>query len=350
MAILFSNISEFKNHVGGSVNQSLEIASIAATIEDVAYEVIEPWLGEKTLQNLINPPDNLDAQQLQALETLKPYVQKPLAKLSLHVYTKVGNVEFGESGFTRPEVTAFKYQENDFRATHLHYGYEALERMLKFLDQNETNYPDWMASSARERNRELFLMYASEFRDCHDKKVSRFVYKAIRGIISEMEDDYIEPLIGTPFFEDLKELHSKKLLGIALSTDPILVEQAEKEKKLLKLIQKAIAHLTIQTAIKRDWIFYDGDKVGVKERLEPQSYVKEGPASGQAISLRIRTHQTQANRHLHRIHCFLQENMDTFTTYKDWWEDMYPPQEETDNLLLREEAAEKKKSRSIVRF
>lgn len=354
MALLFDNISEFKESVGGAINLSVEIDSMAATIEDVAHEIIEPWLGETTFQNLIGEGDPLDIIAQEAYDKLKPYVQRPLAKLTLVQYTKLVAIQVSEEGVGRIEnegrgiKSAYKYQENDYRDTNHHYGYEALERMLKFLDKNEADYPDWSASTARDRNRELFIMYASEFKAIHDKKVSRYVYEVIRPIIDEVEFEHIETVIGTPFFLELKERHRTKKLGVdAESPSP---EHAKAERELLKHIQRAIAHLTIQEAIKRNWVFFDGDKVGAKEKLEPQSYTKEGPASAQPVSLRLRTHKDWASRHLHHIHCFLQENMKTFTTYQTWWEELYPPQTEEEQLLREDCPAEPPKQRSIIRF
>lgn len=349
----FNDISEFKTYVGGAVNLSVELASMMPTILDVAHEIIEPWLDATTFAAI--SADTLPTSGIHG--DLLPYVQRALAKLSLFQYSKIGTIQLSGDGFTRTEneargvKTPYKYQENDYRSVHHHYGYEALERMLQYLDQNEDTYPDWKGSTARTRNRALFIMYASEMRQVHDKKVSRYVYETIRYIIAEVEGDHIEPLIGTPFFDELKTKHLAKTLGVAADeNDAEQVALADKEKKLLLLLQKAIAHMSIQQAIKRNWLFFDGDKVGVKERLEPQGYEREGTAGGQAVSLKLRAHLEQANRFTHKIHAYLQLNIESFPTYKTWWETLYPPTEEEEESLSREDCPTPTKKRSIIRF
>lgn len=159
---LFNDISDFKNYVGGGANVSLKMATLDPAILAAAENHIILWLGQQQWDQLVTAVAGTPSTEETALI---PYVARPLAMLTMYEYKKIGGIMVGESGFHRFEdetrKSAFKYQENDYSDWMLNNGYENIERMLKFLETNEADYPLWQADDAYQRNKALFLNYAS---------------------------------------------------------------------------------------------------------------------------------------------------------------------------------------------
>jgi hypothetical protein len=318
--MLFADISELKNFVGGGANISLELSSILPTMEEAAWNHVIPILGEEQWQDLYDNFDSPDADQT----ALLPYVQKPLAMLSLHEYAKIGNIQFGESGIYRVETdmhkSAYKYQENQYKEYMLHQGYEALERMQKFLDNNDDTYTVFAGSTAFTRTRGLLINYASVFRDNYSKYVSRYTFEHIRPIIEEIEIYAIENFLGPDQFSRIKA-------GILAD------DLTDAELELLRRLQKAVAHFTIKEAIARMWVRIEGKNVVQSENSEPQSYERTASAKEAAAGLLLRTEEIHGDRMMKYVKDYLDDNLATFTDYSDYLDELAAAEEEESTTL-----------------
>ena len=56
----------------------------------------------------------------------------------------------------------------------------------------------------------------------------------------------------------------------------------------------------------------------VQEKLEPQGLVREGAPDGGKLKMTLRHHNEFANRHISNLKRFLDENRDTYSTYRAW--------------------------------
>lgn len=318
--MLFANISEFKTYVGGAANVSLEMDSLLPTIEEAAWNHVIPILGEEQWQDLYDNFDTPDADQT----ALLPYVQKPLAMLTMHEYAKIGNIQFGEAGIFRIETdhhkSAYKYQENQYKTYMLHQGYEALERMQKFLDDNVGTYTLFGGSSAGTRARALLINYASTFKDVYSKYLSRYTYEHIRPIIEEIEIYVIESFLGPATYAAIKA----SILADNLSAA---------ELELVRRLQKAVAHFTIREGVARLWVRLEGKNVVQSETLEPQSYVNEASAGQQPAGLLLKTEQIHGDRLMKYVKDYLDDNLATFTLYSDYLDELAAAEEEEATTL-----------------
>lgn len=302
MGYSFSDISAIKTYVGAAANQSLSIEDLDPVIENTLYDAIIPYLGLATWTALLanQTADTPDA----ALTALMPKVQKPLAMITMANYMSVGTISVGDAGAHRNESeaegrkTAYKYQINRYVDYHLHNGWDALERMLLFLEDNIADYSTWNGSDEAAYHRELFLNYAADFKRYFQKSTSRYTFETLRPIIAEAEQFAILPLLGQQQFDDLKG------------------SPTSEQQKVLPYIKKALVHLTVAVAIKRTWIRIEGQKVIQTETLEPQGYEKQAVPSMQSMSLFLEQEKEFASRWLDAIKDYLTTNIDTFPLYK----------------------------------
>ena len=301
---IFNDISDFKKHVGGGVNQSLSLASLEPWIEMAAQAHVLPWLGADTWLALVQ---NMDAQTPdEDLSNLLPYVQRAVALLTMYEYSQIGAVQFSEGGMHRAETeglkSPFKYQETAYRQQMLQHGFESIERMLVYLETEEAKYPLWQADPAYSRNKSHFINTATDFRMLYGKQLSRYIFEIIRPILEEVETFAILPIIGQAQYDDLKQ-------GIALKA------LTAEETALVQIIQRAVAHFTIQEAIERHWVQFNGNRVIQMETLEPQGYQREVSATRIPFAVKWAHHNLLANRHISYIRHYLSSRLATFPLY-----------------------------------
>lgn len=333
---IFNDSSEFKTHLGGAINQDISMLSLAPWIEMAAQAHIWDWLSQAQWDELVSVVEGGPPTEPQS--DLLDKVRRATALLSMYEYIKVGNTQFTEGmGLIRAESdtmkSAYKYQENEYRQQMLIMGYEALEIMLNFLEDNESDYPTWVASTAYARNKSLFINTAQTFRQYYGRQLSRYVYEVIRPIIQEVELFAILRVIGQDQYDDLKQGIALK----ALTTD---------EQTLIGLIQQAIVHFSIQEAMARHWIQFQGNRVVQAETLEPQGLERAGSATGVQFSTKYSHHNLFANRNISYILYYLEENLDTFPLYKAYYEERQEEEEEA----TQDEAAQYYADRNFGAF
>lgn len=303
----FTNIEDLKLYVGGGANQSMELASMEPGLYAALHTHLKKWIGLTFWQEIF---DAVEGESLSAAQTaLLPYLKRPLAMLGLYEHTKVGTVQFGEGGLFRVETTdmktAYKYQGTDFKRFYLVNGYEALEHLLTYLENNEADFPTWVDSTGYTRNKSLILNTAEEFRQHYSNDISRFTFESLRPLIEDVELFAIRDLLGEEQYLDLKASIMDKDL-------------TEKETQLVYLLQRAMANFTAKEGIRRSWIRFEGNSLVSVELLEPQGYAREGsPIAGQ-MSLALIMQDEWANRHLSYVVKYLADNLEEFTLYSDW--------------------------------
>ena len=308
--MLFAEISDVKAFVGGGANLSMEMDSINPTMLSTAQKYLVPAIGP-LWQELKLAYDNDDLSAAQ--EALLPYVQRPLAYLSLYEYAQIASVQFGEAGLFRVEgenaKTPYKYQENAYKDHMLHTGYEALEWMLKFLHANAIDYPTWIGSDAFARMFSGVLNLAEDMRSAYSKYLSRYTFEVIRPIITDVENFALVPLMGK----------NQYLVLIANIQENDLTP---KERQLCQLCQKAVANLAMMEATARLWVRIEGAQVLQSERLEPQGYEKTSPPIASALGFKMRREELMGNRYIAEVKSYLSDNAEDFPLYAQYLADI----------------------------
>lgn len=324
MATLFRNISDVKKFVGGGANTSMAIESLTPALEMAAQEYVTPWVGDTVWNTMLaNYPDSLTTEQ----EALLPYLQRPVALLAMHEYAKVGNVQFNENGMHRIETeyqkSAYKYQENEYKKWMLEQGFNAIEMLLNFLEDNQVSYPEW-SSSYQAKNRALFINTAAIFKENYSKSLSRYTFEMMRTLIEDVELFAIKPLIGTDQYDALKTAISAK------------TETSEQSDLIIK-IRKAVAYFSVQEALKHKWVSIDGNRLSSYEQAEAQGYETANIPTAEGISLSIRSNDEMANRHISNITQFLDDNIADYPLYAAFIEAQAVADSDTESHLTGED-------------
>lgn len=302
---LYATDTDFQTFAGGSANVSLELDTIAPTMLEAAHAHLIPWLSEPLWNDLVDAVANDDATSAEA--DLLPYVQRPLAYLTLYEYSRIGGMMMSEAGMFRIESedrkSAYKYQENNYREYMLHHGYEALERMLTYLEENESDFSGWANSSAYTANKALLINTAADFRARYSKYISRYTFEMLRGIIQDVETMAIIPTLGQEQYDAIKEAILAKDLS-------------EAEQALLPLLQQAVAHYAVQEAMVRHLVQLQGNRIIQQDQGIDQSTTAQRLPEGRLASWTSRRERDMADRYITRITAFLQDNLSDYPLYE----------------------------------
>lgn len=301
MAELFASLDEFKAHVGGGINQTVDLRSLAPVIADTARRHLTPYLSQDFYDTMVQEAASLtpDADAV----ALLPYIRRPLALLSMYEYAKIAGVEFGESGMFRIETenrkSAYRYQEKDYSMYMREKGYDALEILLKYLDDNISTYSDWGTSDEAEAHLAPLLTYAGDFRRLSNVGCDRYTFETMRPIIVQVQELGVEKLLPSAFWQDF---HAGYLIN-DLSTA---------ESTLLDMMRVAIAHRAIEEATRISMVHVREGRVYVIEEFGAQNNLNKTMPTGGLPGIHMIANQLWGDRHTTRWKQFILDNPDEF--------------------------------------
>jgi len=231
------------------VNISLSMESLKPFIEPVEQKYLVKVIGQAQY-DIINDyakstthDDDKDA--------LLKLCMPPVVFLSVLEGFDFLNVEFSDSGFHRNESDTKKglygYQERNIKAFLKNSGFNALENLLKFLEDNIDTYQDWADSDECTNAYDSLIRTATEFTKFWVQlKSSAIVFRQLKSAMQRAEDFHIRGLIGDTLIDTVKELIKDREIDLPINN---------KYKLLLPYIQKPLAYLTV----------YEGaDELGAK--------------------------------------------------------------------------------------
>lgn len=298
--MLFDTINELKQYVGGGANLSVELDSLEPALQRAKGRLLT-YIDAALFDDLVTNQATPDAAQT----ALLPYVQRPLALLALYEYAHIGGIQFSESGMMRMETetmkSAYKYQETEYKDWMLRAGYQAIEDMLIFLQANANDYPLW--DVGKDAHNELLLNTAQLTRQYYSTNLDRWTWEHMRPAIADVEQFAIIDTIGQHQFDDLTLGRSQSDLTAA-------------EQKVIKLLQKATAHLAIDEAVARNYVrLQGGNVVQMEQDKEHNGSASAKIAMPEGVNLKVNRAKSHGNRYLNQARMYLDDNTDAFPLY-----------------------------------
>lgn len=302
--MIFTDIEQFKEYTGGAVNSSVELASLVPAYHEAVQKNIVPLLGDSLWNTVDTTWDGTPTAEVLAL---LPYVRRALAHLTMYEYSHIGNVQFSEAGLVRMETeqlkTAYKYQERQYKIWMRDAGYNRLEELQLFLMSNSADYPSWDSSVAYQQ----LINTARTFRAYYGKSVGRYTFEMLQGLLQEIEALVVEANVGSSFYERLRAGQEAGDLTDA-------------ELTALHRAYRTITHYTIEEAMIRQFVTFEGDQVVKYEGAVNQTYTSERPTTADESIFAKKYHQHRAKLHLDRLLAYLQSDLDSFPLYKTFYD------------------------------
>ena len=231
MTTFFLTIEEIREYV------TVDISSRFETVKPYLLEAkkfIHEILGEDTYTELLdyyNETGYADPSD-EELDALLPYVQRPLANFAYMLGAHKLFIQVGETGLVRSETSSFapaSLQEIEvLKKSFASSGYNALEELILFIEDNPEDYPDAFDHLFAKR---FIVNCATEMNDLIFAEVTNLDFLDMKKIINLIENNEIKETLGETLFDAIK---------VEIAEDDI--SEAD-EAILAGYIRPAVAHL-----------------------------------------------------------------------------------------------------------
>lgn len=306
---LFKTIEEFKQYLGVSLSKDFE--RLLPDIEWAEKKYIIPFLGENQYNDLYTAydEDTLTPEQVKLLDK----VRMPLAHFTYSKYITLAQLIVDSSGISivsdSRRKTAFQWQVTDLKGEYfLQKAYDGLDFLLKFLEDNKDDYPEWVNGEGYTLTNQFFINSTAQFNTHVNIDNSRLSFVALWQEMRRSETFLIAPILGISFFTELKA----KLVAETLSTT---------EKELVEYIQPCLAYYTAGNAVNTLSLGSRGNGFTVENILASGSdNVKEVRVFNvDEISRMSKQYLQYANEYQDRLKTYLNTNASAtvFKTYFD---------------------------------
>ena len=156
------------------------------------------------------------------------------------------NIRITDQGFQRQNTenftSAYKYQEDALRKSFQNKGFNALDRILDFLETNIETFPAYTSSPAYVNVKNRFVRSPKEVNEVFFINSSRLVFLRLWPIFTELEETLIPHILGSALYSDTKAAFESGETSIGSTT----VEEL-RIRCVRLIVLKAIAQLARQT-------------------------------------------------------------------------------------------------------
>lgn len=230
MKTIFKEIAELRNFI--TIDVSSDLSVIMPYLKQ-AEKYVRDIIGDTLFDMLVEFVQ--DETTSEVLTKLLPYCQLALANFGYFLAIDKLNVNVGNAGITVAStsslVPASKERIDRLRESVELSGYDALEELIKFLEKNISDYPEWKDSEAYSYNKQFFINNADDFYKTIHKQITRLQFLSMKEFIA-LAEIKIKGVVCSELFEELKA--------------QILSEEISNANKiLLEDIKPAICYLSI---------------------------------------------------------------------------------------------------------
>lgn len=285
------------------VNKEFDPAVIAGSLviaRDLVIDILSPELYY--LLEAQYDANNLSAEQ----EELLPYVEEALVRLAIHDYSKDGQLLISNSGFhsaaSDKRKTAWQWQINDTRTNLKFHGYQALQKLLRYLWASGNTFNEWLTSFNRVKYRSRFINEAEDFSQFYNINNNFCLFYNMRDSISYVEMHAIRPILCDDQYVQLKE----QILNDSLTAA---------NQVLLNYIKHTVANMAVAHAIPRLSALMS--EAGIVEAFssERQTLSASAAAREKVLSLMIRSAENAGYASRKNLEHFLRANAANYPLY-----------------------------------
>lgn len=309
--MLIKTNTEIKNFIPVSVAAEYDTLKPFITAAEADY--IKTLLGASMYDELVefynsdNWPLAEDAEAvLVAMGELLEKVQLALINLAYWVGFDELNSFISDNGFHRTESESMKglyrYQEDSLRDSFKNKGFNALDSVLEYLEENIAHFEEFKASDNYTLLKNAIIPKTSVFDNIYFIGGSRLVFLRLKRFMQICEDFDLLPVIGSKLMSEVK-------------TEIVKNEPAPRITTLLPYLRKPLAFLTIATAI--DELAVDISDKGLlfNKAATNSPSMRRDQLPDERITLIARRARDNAQRYIDLLKDFLTANAEIYTEY-----------------------------------
>ena len=301
--MLFSNVNEIKTilpiGVGNDFNR------LKPHIENAENRYIKPLLGFDFYTEIedhyhIEPPQELTDEWIVRLELIKK-LQFAVIHLAYFTGFDFLNVSVTDAGFQRIETERtkglYKYQEDSLKAFFSETGFNALDDILVYLENNIHLFENFLNSENFNKLITSFLPNVNTIEEIpFNIHRSNLIFLALKPSIAYIEDTAIRPVLGEAIYAAVKA---------EMATE----EMDEKVLALLPYIRKPLIYYASAMLMEETGATL-GDKglYFAKNEDQQRAKVVKAPATEERIAVLVNRNRLIGNNYLEMLKAFLMEN------------------------------------------
>jgi len=238
-----------KKHL--KINATLTESNFAPFIPDATQKYILPILGKELLA-LLETYAEIEEEEDSVLVTLYENVIPVISRFTFFIAAPFLDVNVGETGFTVSSNNNFAPASKERVDRHNNaleqLAWDSAETLLRFLEENKSDYPEWVASDAYTMQLRNLINSAVEFDKYVDIDKSRLTFQKLRYEIDNIEKIDVITLIGQDLFDSLM-----LKLKASYAVDYYEVNEfTEPETKLLNHLRAFIANKVAANVMGKD--------------------------------------------------------------------------------------------------
>ncbi|MBS7565154.1 hypothetical protein KHS38_12135 [Mucilaginibacter sp. Bleaf8] len=296
---LLNSTEELKAHFA-TVDGNIKWPSFKSFEEDAERDVIEPAIGQDTIDVLTGNAGTLDGVKLQALELL----QRSAAYLTVLNWSQTSTFRITDQALYISKgndgVVISDKKLRDFRSHCETAGYNFLDKAIDLMERNLVLFPSYADSGVRQEQMKNFIRTAIEFSAQKNIRNSRVTFLAMRETMLDVEDHYLPVAMGAYY-----PVYKERFLDDDLS---------QPEKVLLPMIRKAVAFLTIAGSGDLP-LQFTADGIFVSRLNSSMDFEQRDPADQARIQYQLDDLRDKGMRKLNELRTHL---IDNATAYPDF--------------------------------
>lgn len=137
--------------------------------------------------------------------------QKAVANIAMWTDFDALNLRITDQGFQRQEsesgdfTGAYKYQEDNLRNNFKNKGFNALDAVLAFLEENVADYDAFKSSPAYTVSQKSLVKNTEEIQQIFYIQNSRIIFLRLHPVIEQVEELSLQPILGDDLFAKLQK-------------------------------------------------------------------------------------------------------------------------------------------------
>ncbi len=212
-----------------SVSTALNFSTVMAPLKNAFDLFLLPLLGEETTNELTNIYK--DSSPEEKKKRFLSLAQRANSFLAFWYDYDEMNVSIGSSGVKRQDSekakTPYKYQEKNLRDGWKTKGFNALDDMLSFLEENIKDFSSYEKSTSYTCSKTDIIRNTRDVNEIYFINNSRLVFLRLKSHFKVVEDTMIAPRFNNIFLELKEELKkespAEKFVKLQLALKPVIV-------------------------------------------------------------------------------------------------------------------------------
>ncbi len=301
MAKLFSRtdtLKEFTKFPAGA-----DLTNIEPSFKQVQNKIIKKLIGKTTLDKVLAEAEVPDTHT--DVAELVPYVQGAVATHGVYLSVPSMSLQFSNGNLsiasTEDYAPAPRWRIRDYQISLLRDSGYYFDQLLEHLDENEDNYPDYLASSERLAWKNTFIYSPESANQFISRRINYYLLLNMQPIIKRIARDCIKPILGTALYNELLGFNTARRDWAAYAP-------------LEEYIQEAIINYAMDKAMVELRLSVDDEGVGIiYGRVDKEDNTKD---SNEIALFQAREQWKEAGDNaISLLNAELNENSDNYPLY-----------------------------------